>query len=98
MVTSTKPAPLYDALAKVKIAGVSIAGAGCSSRDAVDQLLQQAHALTLILDAAFRDAQDLENREHAGSSLHAMRDDLKADAIGGLGTIIGVAAALVMEG
>lgn len=98
MSTTQKPKPLHDALAKVRISDVAIAGTGLSSRDTVDYLLQQAHSLTLVLEAAFRDAGDLEARSDADSSLHATRNDLKADAISGVGTLIGLAAALAMEG
>ena len=94
---STRPS-LYDALAAAKISGVSIAASGSPRADTINDLLQQAHALTILIGAAMEDQATIEARNSSESSFGTTRSDLKAIAMNGLGTLIGLAAALSAEG
>lgn len=98
MATAPQPTPLYDALSKVTVGGVNIAHTGSSRFDAINELLQQAHALTVIFGAALEDAAAIEGVEGIESALDTTRSHIKANAISGLGTLIGLAAALSAEG
>jgi hypothetical protein len=98
MVLPTQSRPsLYEALSQVRIADVAIAYSGSSREQAVGALLEQAHGLTQFFAAALQDTDKLLGTPGGDSILDSLRSQLKANAMEAIGTLVGLAAALIEE-
>ena len=72
----------------------------CHISSGPDHVLAHAYALTLLLVNAFQDAALIVRNEHLlteESAVDSLRDDIKAEALRGLGDLIGLAAFLMED-
>ena len=86
---------IIAALSLVSLNGVQPLGS--QSRDAVIDLLEQAHGIVGLMQASFNDAADLRNA-NKNSEFASLNERLPQAALGAVSTLISLASALGQEG
>ena len=86
---------IIAALSLVSLNGVQPLGS--QSRDAVIDLLEQAHGIVGLMQASFNDAADLRNA-NKNSEVASLNERLPQAALGAVSTLISLASALGQEG